>query len=38
MLSNGLDVVGDESNAIFACYVMYNKNTKQVKSTINFIR
>ena len=38
MLSNGLDVVGDESNAIFACCVMYNKNTKQVKSTINFIR
>ena len=38
MLSSGLEVVGDESNAIFACCVMYNKNTKQVKSSINFIR
>ena len=37
MLSSGFRF-GDESNSIFACCVMYNKNTKQVKSTINFIR
>ena len=39
MLRNGKILgLNGVTNAIFGCHVMYNNKTKQVKSTINFIR